>query len=65
MITPDGWTRSDRCGISGCIDVRRTDTGAVQIRTEYDRAPITATSAEWRDFIAAVKDGEFDQVVPR
>ena len=58
------WRKSSRSGDSGsCVEVRRV-SAAVQVRDTKDRqAPmLTFSAVAWRDFVAAVHDGEFDRL---
>jgi hypothetical protein len=56
-----GWRRSTRCGGSGCVEVAMSN-GEIALRDSKrpDSPVLTYTADEWRDFIAGVKDGEFD-----
>jgi hypothetical protein len=56
-----GWKTSSRCGSATCVAVRIGET-AVLVRDTKDRdgAVLAFTPAEWRDFLAGVKLGEFD-----
>jgi hypothetical protein len=57
------WRTSSRSGSNGaCVEVAEFD-GAVAVRDSRDRTgPVLVFgSAAWAAFIAAAKDGEFDQ----
>ncbi len=55
------WRKCSHSGHHDCVEFRRVD-GGVQVRNSKrpDEATIRYTDAEWRAFIAGVKDGEFD-----
>jgi Domain of unknown function (DUF397) len=55
------WKTSSRCGSGTCVAVK-IDGAAVRVRDtkDSDSAVLTFTPAEWRDFVAGVKLGEFD-----
>lgn len=50
------------CSFGSCVEVGRTDEGAVLVRDTKDcaQAPLTFTDEEWVAFVAGVKAGEFD-----
>jgi hypothetical protein len=55
------WRKSSRSGQNGsCIEVRRL-SDIIEVRDTKDRSgPVLSFSAlAWRDFVAAVNDGEF------
>lgn len=54
--------RSTFCTSGGCVEVAELDDGRVAVRDsrEPDRRPQVYSAAEWRDFVAGVKDGQFD-----
>jgi hypothetical protein len=53
---------SSFCSYGGCVEVGRSDDGAVLVRDTKDRARPTLffTDEEWTAFVAGVKAGEFD-----
>ncbi|WP_007023538.1 DUF397 domain-containing protein [Saccharomonospora iraqiensis] len=59
--TVEGWRKSSYSGKHECVEFRRVD-GGVEVRNSKrpDEATIRYTDAEWRAFVAGVKDGEFD-----
>lgn len=58
----DRWRTSTRSQDTNCVEVARVG-GEVRIRDTKDREALTLAvpAAEWEDFIAAVKEGEFDR----
>lgn len=61
-----GWAKSTYSGADQCCVETRSRDGFVQVRDSKEvRAGLSPsvlnfTQAEWRAFIAGVKDGEFD-----
>lgn len=57
-----GFRLSSFCTSGGCVEVAPLENGAVLVRDGKDRSRPAHlyTVAEWRDFIAGVKNGEFD-----
>lgn len=54
------WQRSSRCGNTTCVEVAMDgDTVRVRDSKHPDRQPLTFTAAEWADFVAGVRAGEF------
>jgi hypothetical protein len=55
------WRKSTRSGASNCVEVAFLD-GRVAVRDSKDqRGPmLTFTTAEWRAFLARVRDGAFE-----
>jgi Domain of unknown function (DUF397) len=53
---------SSFCSYGSCVEVGRTDDGAVHVRDAKDRTQqaLAFTVEEWVAFIAGVKAGEFD-----
>jgi hypothetical protein len=53
---------SSFCNFGNCVEVGRTDDGAVLVRDTKDRAQhaLSFTDEEWSAFVAGVKAGEFD-----
>ena len=58
MVT--GWIRT-RCDSATCVEVRRQGP-VVQLRSTTYPAYLDLSVPEWREFVAAVKRGEFDGV---
>jgi hypothetical protein len=58
------WRKSSYSGGNGgeCVEVGQADDGAILVRDTKDRSkiPHRFTGAEWRAFIAGVRNGEFD-----
>ena len=53
---------SSFCNVGGCVEVAQLPDGSVAVR-DSDKPGIAAqiySLAEWRDFVAGVKNGEFD-----
>lgn len=58
------WHTSTFSGENGgsCVEVAPVPTGvAVRDTKDRARAPHLHTAAAWRDFLAAVRNGEFDR----
>jgi hypothetical protein len=56
------WRTSSRCGAYGtCVEVAQLPYGNVGVRDSKDSSgPVLRfTSAQWRNFVADVRDGEF------
>ena len=53
---------SSFCSFGNCVEVGRSDEGAVVVRDTKDRAQqaLAFTDEEWAAFVAGVKAGEFD-----
>jgi hypothetical protein len=53
---------SSFCTSGGCVEVALLPDGQVAVRDSKDlgRPTHVYSSAEWREFIAGVKNGEFD-----
>ncbi|HXL90246.1 MAG TPA: DUF397 domain-containing protein [Streptosporangiaceae bacterium] len=58
------WRVSSFSGNGGgtCVEVAQASDGTILVRDSKDRsnAPHRYTSAEWRAFVAGVRNGEFD-----
>ena len=57
-----GWRKSSRCGNGACVEVN-TDDESVLIRDSKRPSSdpwISVSRGAWSDFVAGVKDGEFD-----
>ena len=54
--------RSSFCSSGGCVEVALLADGRVAVRDgkNPERDPQFYSAAEWQDFIAGVKNGEFD-----
>ncbi|MEU4426981.1 DUF397 domain-containing protein [Actinoplanes sp. NPDC024001] len=63
-LTGAVWHKSTRSGGNGgdCVEVAANLPGIVAVRDTKDRdgAALVFTHAEWRAFLAGVRDGEFD-----
>jgi hypothetical protein len=58
------WRISSFSGVNGnsCVEVAPIPTGvAVRDTKDRARAPHLHTAAAWRDFLTAVRNGEFDR----
>lgn len=62
-MTPldETWRKSRYSSNGSCVEVRRVEA-AVEVRDTKDRTgPVLSIPAEeWRGFVEAVRDGEFD-----
>ena len=57
-----GWRKSSRCGNAACVEVN-TDDESVLIRDSKRPSSdpwLSISRGAWSDFVAGVKDGEFD-----
>ncbi|MFC7279013.1 DUF397 domain-containing protein [Paractinoplanes rhizophilus] len=65
-LTGAVWHKSSRSGGNGgdCVEVAVNLPGVVAVRDSKDRgrATLTFSPAQWRSFLAGVRDGEFDRV---
>jgi len=54
------------CGNATCIEVRSTigQTHVLIRSTERREESIVCSADEWREFVAGVKAGKFDEVAP-
>lgn len=60
-IKTQDFTVSSFCSSGGCVEVAQLPDGSVAIRDGGSgKAPHIYSLAEWRDFVAGVKNGEFD-----
>jgi hypothetical protein len=59
------WRISKACGTQNCVEVAAAGDGTVAVRDSKhpDGALLRYSAAEWRDFIAGAKNGEFDDLV--
>ncbi|MEV6963600.1 DUF397 domain-containing protein [Hamadaea sp. NPDC051192] len=56
------WRRSTKCEAGACVEVTELGSEAVGMRNSTQPEIAIAFSVEtWRDFIAGVRAGEFDQ----
>ena len=55
---------SSYCSFGSCVEVGRSDEGAVLIRDTKNRAQqaLVFTDEEWAAFVAGVKAGDFDSI---
>lgn len=53
---------SSFCSMGGCVEVGKLPNGNVAVRDTKDRSQpaLIFTAAEWLDFLAGAKAGEFD-----
>lgn len=56
------WTKSSRCDSNACVEIAMTDGGAAMRRTGEPETELSFGHTAWQDFVAAVKDGEFDRL---
>jgi Domain of unknown function (DUF397) len=54
------WTTSRHCGSDGCVEVAEASDDVHIRQSENPNGRLTFTRAAWRDFLAAVRAGEFD-----
>jgi len=60
-VTPLHFRTSSRCSKGNCVEVAPRPDGGVAVRDTKDRAwTLVFDATEWADFVAGVKDGEFD-----
>ena len=59
------WLKSRFCTMGNCVEAAPLEDGGIAIRnsTTPGVAPIVFDSAEFADFIAGVKAGDFDHLV--
>ncbi len=59
-----GWRRGSRCSSAACIEVRRAgDHILIRDSKQPQAVPQRYDAEEWSAFVAAVKDGEFDDLL--
>jgi hypothetical protein len=59
--TPRAWRRALKCASNGCVEVAMTGSEiAIRDSKRADSPILTYDATEWRVFIEAVKNGEFD-----
>jgi hypothetical protein len=61
-VTAPVWRTASRCANGNCVQVATLPSGQVLVRDSKNPAgmPLVFTPEEWRDFLAGVRDGEFD-----
>jgi len=60
-LTGAAWRTSSHSGSSDCVEVAVVAGGmAVRDSKDPEGAVLRFTAAEWRAFLAGVRDGEFD-----
>jgi hypothetical protein len=61
-LSTANWRKSSHSGNNGCVEVALVE-GKVAVRDSKDRSgPVLLfSSGEWEAFIAAARDGEFNQ----
>lgn len=57
--TDTTWKKSSLCASSSCVEVRRLD-GGFAVRSSDSSPVLIFSPAEWKDFLAGVRLGEFD-----
>jgi len=60
--SPVMWRKSSHSADGDCVEVAPLDGGGMAVRDSKDpEGPaLVFTAAEWRAFVAGVRDGEFD-----
>lgn len=55
---------SSSCSFGNCVEVGRMPAGGVAVRDSKDRenGPLFFAADEWSDFVAGVKNAEFDRI---
>lgn len=63
-MIPNVWRRSSFCTDASCVEVSKS-SGELHLRnsTHPDASAIRFSAEEFRDFVAGVKAGEFDDLV--
>ena len=56
------WAKSRRCDTNACVEVALNDDGAAMRHTGEPETMLSFGVTAWQDFVAAVKDGEFDRL---
>jgi hypothetical protein len=55
------WKTSRHCGSGGCVEVAEASDAVHIRRSQSPHGPrLTVTRVAWRDFLAAVRAGEFE-----
>ena len=59
------WRTSSFCTNGSCVQVAAVDDGTIAVRDSKnpDGAVLLYTPAEWRDFLAGAKSGDFDDLL--
>ena len=58
-----GWRKSTRCSNNGCVETSvAADAHLVRDSKETGGAILSFGSAQWMDFISAIKAGEFSNM---
>jgi hypothetical protein len=59
------WRKSSFSGGDGCVEVSSLDMGRVALRDSKnpDKGYFVYDTHEWRSFLRAVRNGEFDDLV--
>jgi hypothetical protein len=55
------WRRSSKCEAGSCVEVADLDDTVGLRNSNYPTTAITFPVETWREFIAAVRAGEFDR----
>lgn len=62
MSPEPGWITTP-CESGGCVQVKRPGPGILLMRTsDAPRRDIALTDAEWAAFVAAIKNGVFNEI---
>jgi len=61
-VSDSEWRKPSTCSTDrACVEVRRPEMGGVNIRASEDPKPrLYFYAEEWAEFVAAVKNGEYD-----
>lgn len=59
MLTPK-WTKPSQCDSSNCVEASRYDDRVFVRASRYPYREAVFSVEEWREFLAAVRSGEFD-----
>ena len=61
MMSDLTWIKSSYCTDNACVEVAITENGDILVRDGSTSGPLLCfTPEEWRQFVAGVKDGEFN-----
>lgn len=59
------WYQDKRCESGACVEVAAVgDSVMVRSSANQEGTPVTLSRDEWREFLAGVKAGTFDRVLP-